>query len=483
MQSVKSLYDTRALIWSIVAFLGLCLAMKVTGGSGFLLILPFVFIGFSRNRVEVLLYCLMATTLLTITNMYLAPKDMVFSILNRMIYVVVGGVMSLQLIAQRRTKITSPLLSLFPFITYMAIVSSVGWNPMISYMKLILFIVTFLAFYSVSNAVTMNMRVSPPKIRGMFLALSCIVIIGSMCLLPFPGIGMMNVTQFFLSHGYYPEGSLFMGIMMQSQALGPTVAVLSVVLLADLFFSVRRWNVLYITLLVCSAILIYKTSSRTAMGTFLAGIAFVGFIFMCSKGIGGRWKSRVLGVLMLIVMLAGFVFLLTPRMRTAALMFVYKTNESAVVEGEGGVDRIVASRQGLMDNAMNNFRASPWIGNGFQVSEVMAGRATYSWRQLLSAPIEKGVWVSAVLEEGGILGMMFFVMFILVSFVLLLSRHAFMGSAALFVLLVSNFGEFTFFSMSAMGGIFWCVIFIALIMDAQRLAERKVVSPLLYYAG
>lgn len=477
MHSVKKLYDAQSLIWSIVAFLGLCLAMKLTGGSGFVLILPFILVGFSRNKVEVLLYCLMVTTLLTITNMYIAPKDVVFSILNRMIYVVVGGVMGFQLISQRRTKITTPLLSLFPFIVYMAIVSSVGWNPMISYMKLILFVITFLAFYSVSNAVTMNMRVSSPKIRGMFLALSCIVIFGSVCLIPFPGIGMMNVTQFFLAHGYYPEGTLFMGITMQSQALGPTVAVLSVVLLADLFFSVRRWNLLYVLLLICASVLIYKTASRTAMGTFLAGIAFVGFIFMCSKGVGRRWKSRVFGMFLLIVMLAGFAFFLTPTMRSAALRFVYKTHGSEVVESERGVDRIVASRQGLLDNAMNNFWESPWVGHGFQVSESMAGREVSSWRQLISAPIEKGVWVSAVLEEGGIFGMMLFVMFILISFVLLLSRHAFMGCVALFVMLVSNLGEFTFFSMSAMGGIFWIVIFIALIMDAQRLAERRSVYP------
>jgi hypothetical protein len=265
-----------------------------------------------------------------------------------------------------------------------------------------------------------------------------------------------------------------MGITMQSQALGPITAIVSVMLLADLLFAVRKWDKLYLLLLALSPILIYKTGSRTAMGTYVAGLFFVTLVFMHARGVGAKWKGKALSVLFLIGMLGGLTLMATPSMRQSATQFIFKTRGAEIAKESQTMENLVSSRQGLVDRAMKNFHESPWIGNGFQVSELQKDLQITSWNQLISAPIEKGVWVVAVLEEGGVFGMILFCLFLLIAFYCLLTRQAFIGAAVLFLFIVSNLGEFTFFSMSSLGGLLWSMVFLGIAMDAARLKNESM---------
>lgn len=134
----------------------------------------------------------------------------------------------------------------------------------------------------------------------------------------------------------------------------------------------------------------------------------------------------------------------------------------------------MSTRQAIVDRQMENFRASPMVGNGFQVSEAQIGLRNATWKELLSAPVEKGVWVTAVLEEGGAIGFVILVGFFLTAGMLMLKRGAYTGLSVLAVLLVSNMAEFTMFSMSAMGGLFWAMVFIGTAMDAARIRRDQV---------
>lgn len=469
----NAVYDKALLMRGLLGLLLLCVAMKVTGGAGFLLILPFVILGFSKNKTGLLFWCILATTVLTMTNPNIAPKDSTFSIANRLIYLLVGGVMTLQMVGQRTSKLLTPLLAILPYLAYMAMVSSVGWQPIISYLKLTLFTIVFFAFYSVGNAATTQSSLGAAQLRSFFLCFATFLIAGSVCLIPFPAISLLRVEDFFLQHGYYPEGALFMGMTLHSQALGPIVAIVSVVLLADLLFSVKKWDPLYLFLLILSPILIYKTGSRTAMGTYIAGLFFTTFVFMCARGMGARWKNKALSALFLLGLCGGLAFMATPSLRQSAIEFIFKSRGTEVAKESQTFEKMISSRQGLVDRATTNFHESPWIGNGFQVSEMQRDLKVTSWKQLLSAPIEKGVWVVAVLEEGGVFGMMLFCLFLLIAFYSLLTHHAFIGASALFVFIVSNLGEFTFFSISGMGGLFWAMVVMGLAMDAARLRQDK----------
>ena len=469
-----AVYDKKLLMQGLIGLLLLVVAMKVTGGMGFLLIFPFILVGFGKNKTGLLFWCILATTIITMTNPNIVPKGSVFSIVNRLIYLLVGGVMVLQVVGQRASKLMTPLLALLPYVAYMAIVSSVGWQPIISYLKLTLFTIVFFAFYSVGNAATARANLGVAQLRSIFLCFAVFLIVGSVCLIPFPAIATLS-AEYYVSRGLpIPEGSLFIGITLQSQTLGPLVAVVSVMLLADLLFSVKKWDKLYVLLLLLSPILIYKTGSRTAMGTYAAGLFFVTMIFMQARGIGTKWKGKALSALVLIGMLGGIAFMATPSMRQSATQFIFKSRGAEVAKESQTFEKLVSSRQGGFEHSMANFRESPWVGNGFQVSEEQKDLQIDSWKQLLSAPIEKGVWVSAVLEEGGVFGMVLFCLFLFIAFYSLLTRHAFIGAAVLFVFIVSNLGEFTFFSMSADGGLFWAMVFLGIAMDAARLKQEAM---------
>ncbi len=466
-----AVYDKKLLMQGLFGLGLLCLAMKATGGVGFLLIFPLVLMGFSKNKTGLLFWCILATTVLTMTNPNIAPKDSTFSIANRLIYLLVGGIMVLQVVGQRASKLMTPLLAILPYVAYMAIVSSVGWQPIVSYLKLSLFTIVFFAFYSVSSSTISRQQLNVTQLRSTFLCFATFLIVGSVCLIPFPGIATMSAEFYILRGLPVPEGSLFMGMTLHSQALGPIVAVLSVMLLADLLFSVKKWDLLYVLFLLFSPLLIYKTGSRTAMGTYVAGLFFVTLVFMHARGVGAKWKGKALSALFLIGMIGGLAFMATPSMRQSAVQFIFKTRGAEVAKESRTMENLVSSRQGKFDIAMANFHESPWIGNGFQVSVEQKDMRVSSWKQLLSAPIEKGVWVTAVLEEGGVFGMILFCLFLLIAFGCLLSRQAFIGAAVLFVFIVSNLGEFTIFSMSAGGGLMWAMVFLGVAMDAARLKQ------------
>lgn len=474
VRETNTAYSWKWLIWCLIGLVTVCGAMKASAGAGYLLIIPLILTAFGKNRPELMLYCLLMTAMVTVVNQAIAPKGMVFSVAARAVYLVISAVLTLQVVGQRNSRLMTPLLSLLIYLAYMALISSVGWSPIISYLKMILFLMVFLALYSVANLTTIRGGTRPECLRSVILCFAIFAVFGSLALIPFPSVGKMGADQL-IKQGVDVEAfGLFQGVTFQPQTLGPLVAGMSTLLLADMLFSLKRWDKLYIALMVGGAVLIYYTTSRTAMGTFLAGILFSGFLFMntSARKIGGSWKHRALSTLILVGMLGAVGLFASPGVREKAMSFIFKTGDQAVAEEYVSFDKFVSSRQGLVDSALANFKDSPWIGNGFQVAPEMAEREIVSWKQLLSAPIEKGVWIYAVLEEGGVFGMALFVIFILVSFIALISRQAYIASCILFVFLISNLGEFTIFSMSANGGMLWALVFSGLALDAQRLRQQ-----------
>lgn len=114
------------------------------------------------------------------------------------------------------------------------------------------------------------------------------------------------------------------------------------------------------------------------------------------------------------------------------------------------------------------------LGNGFQVAAHMAGEHRQGFWSYLSAPIEKGVWTAAILEEGGVVGFILFAGFLLSTFFTLWKRHAYISASCLFTMALSNMGEFTFFSMTYTGGLIWALAFSAVVLDAQRMKDLRI---------
>ena len=110
MSNLAAFYDKKALIKGLLGIIVVCVCMKLAGGLGSLLVFPILLGALSRNRQEWVFYSLLLITCLTVTNSNIAPKDFVFTIVARVVYLFLAVVMTLQLTAQRSSRLLRPLL-------------------------------------------------------------------------------------------------------------------------------------------------------------------------------------------------------------------------------------------------------------------------------------------------------------------------------------------------------------------------------------
>lgn len=264
-------------------------------------------------------------------------------------------------------------------------------------------------------------------------------------------------------------------MMNHSQTLGMVMCFWVTFLIADWMFMIQKPNKLYSFLIACGLFLLYKSAGRTAMGTLIATTGFLFLCFMRSGGVRAVWKRRVMSAAVFATIVLGLAILLTPRLRDGIMTFVLKYNTSTISLDDMTSDDVFKTRQFLIDEQMYNFKRRPVTGWGFQVTPEVAEMVQYSEGPILTAPVEKGVWVTAILEEGGVIGWIIYVVYFLTVFVLLYSRRAFMGLGVFMMIHISNLGEMTMFSLSGIGGIMYLFLFMALVLDAKRLqgASRR----------
>ena len=467
----SNLYDKKYLVKCLVCLGVVFGLMKATGGVGFAIVIPMVWYCVLARKTEALLFWLLVAICALIVNPHLVPKGGVFGWMQRGLMLVLGGIMSINVMSYPMHKVLRPFAGMLFYILFMGLSSMQGWNPTISYLKLLLFSLIYFAYVGVANQVGVNPRVSTQKIRSVMLSVAILFVLGSIALVPFPGLSQMRAADF--ESGVVDLSnfkSLFMGMTNHSQCLAPVVSAITVILFGDFLFSIKKADPLYILLLACGPYLIYMTSSRTGMGSFALGLLFVLWTFMNAKGVGSRWKSRVLSFAMTALMLLVCVLAFTPSVQKRAVKFLMKTSSDDV--GPVTMEAVTRSRMGMVEIELHNFRKSPLLGNGFQVSEEMKYRKDKGLA-ILSAPIEKGVWVAAVLEEGGVVGFAIFVSFLVVCVITSIKRRAYIGASCLFVFTVINLGEFTFFSMSYAGGFVWAMVFVGLALDIRKMKDEN----------
>lgn len=471
----NDVYDLKALrkyLLILSAFMGLS---YLTKGYIFVLMPIFVFWSVFKGLLVDLLFWVLVLTFTGIANPYLFPKTAFTFVIARLLLFVIAGILMLRVAGRRAARAVSPFVGIFIYIVWEAFISIQGFEPIVSYLKLVLFVPIYLALYTVANEVTASTRVNAKAVRSAILSIVVFIVFGSLAVWPFPGISqlmarttddMVRIAQM------VAEGdSLFMGITNHSQALGPMLGVMLTLVFGDILFSVKRWDALYVATLVVGFFLIIKTSSRTGMGTLFAGVAMMVWLFNLTRSTNARWKAKVMSGAFLVLLVGGVAALFVPSVRERAIGFALKvrSNTAQVERGDLTFENVTSSRQDLIEEAMSNFKKKPLTGNGFQVSAEMQHQHRSGFLDYMSAPIEKGVWPTAILEEGGVPGLVFFAGFLICCFCILVKRHAYIGAGALWVFMVVNLGEFNFFSMSYTGGFEWALVFAAVILDGQRM--------------
>lgn len=469
MKLAKDCYDVKALKRYCLIFVGMAVLLKATMGFGILVAFVMTLVALSRRRPADLVFWLLFITAISVGNHRILSTNFVTLITVRSTLMLVALLVLGWVFSLRGSACYAPFLGLIPYLVWEAMISAQGFSPIISYLKLVLFTAIFCALFGSAKMVAAAPQLDVRKLRAAVLSVVLFLVLGSIALIPFPGISMLVATPEMLAKMAAGEGvSLFCGMCSHSQALGPVMAVLGTFLFADLIFSIRRWDPLYLFSFLCCPYLIYRTSSRTGMGTFLAGVFMVGFLLMQSRGVSARWKGKVVSTLTILGFTFFFIAIGVPAVRDRIVQYALKFTADKSLRQEVTVENVLLSRQALMDRAADNFSKKPFLGNGFQVSEEMQGQKRSGFLSYLVAPIEKGVWFYAVPEEGGVPGMILFSGWLICLFFALNRRKAYVMASTFFAFVMSNTGEFSFFALTYMGGFLWAISLASGTLDAAR---------------
>jgi hypothetical protein len=217
------------------------------------------------------------------------------------------------------------------------------------------------------------------------------------------------------------------------------------------------------------------TRSRIGLLTLLVAMLAATFFCLPKAKVSRRVKSAFW-----VALFMGFFALLlggaiTEIKSKSITRWIRKTEDVAGDERSLG-EAVTASRQGLINANLVDFRRNRLLGSGFQVSPDM--RRLYEQRKvtLFSAMIEKGLLPLMILGESGIVGAVVFVCFLIVFYKTCARKH-YTATATLFtVYLTTNLAEATFFAPSGGGGVLWMLMVLGgFAIDMQRYARMPAV--------
>lgn len=468
MNWVSKFYDTRAILRDLRLILLMMVIGKVTHGLAMFAVPVLIQMSIASRRPIRLVFWVLLSTFMCQANrgLFTVSFASVMSVRGGLVLLALmltGGLMGG--LSRKNGRFLSPFLGMMAYMLWAFVASLQGWEPIVSILKIVLFVVVYIGLLGAASFVNSSKTVTLRQFRSVLLSIFAFVVVGSVLLIPF-GIGMMSGRD-----ALRAGGSLFMGMTCQSQVLGATIGVVGTFIFADLVFSIKKWDRFYVLLLLSCPLLIYKSGCRTGMGTLIAGWGLVVFLAMQARGIGAAWKGRLINLALIVVVLGGVAIVAIPSVRTKTVQYIVKYDKSDNVELT--TDAVMGSRQSTIDSALANFHENPLFGNGFQVNERIRDEERSGFMSYLSAPVEKGTWVVAVPEETGIVGMLILCIWILILVLSLARLRAYIGLCVFWASLTSNLGEFAMFSMTYTGAFHWALIFLGVSMDVLREREAR----------
>lgn len=465
----------------IILVLVLCRFTK--GRFSAVIVLTGIWAAFQK-RYGLAICCYVLIPLIVVLNPALIRKVGMTMPILRFGALLIG--LSLVVVAAKRSgKHRIPFGGIIPFLLVAFVSSSGGYAPKISYLKIANYFIFLLGLW----LGTQNLQNRPKDvflIRTMFFAMVLFLVFGSLALIPFPGISYSTGLLYAIREGgiEYAEEvfrdiqetggtTLFGGVTWHSQTLAPVLALSFAWVLCDMLFVEKRLKLGHLVVLGLILPMMYMTRSRTAFVATAAGFVLVYFYGLAKVKISPRVKQHVgMGLLVMsifIVFVAGIV-----QLRNQTISRWLRKGQDVSGDTRSLTEAMTASRMGLVEESMRDFRQNPMFGMGFQVAWYNESLEK-SGKLVLSAPIEKGVLPTMVLGETGIVGATCFVIF-LVSFYMTASNRKLFTTVTLFgVLLACNMGEATFFSPGGQGGLLWIMAVVGgFTIDTVLLYERNM---------
>ena len=385
--------------------------------------------------------------------------------------------------SSRRGGERIPLGGLFLFLVVATISSTVGYFPMISYLKEVNFLIFLLGVWMGTRNIH-HRADDLYKLRCLMLAIIALTVYGTYLTLPFPGIaypqniaglmmwGGLGEADAIAVLGQSAEPSFLAGIASHSNTLAPMLACSTGLLMCDLFFVERKMTRFHTVTLLAILPLLYLTRSRGALVSFLAAVTIVYTVGTSGRQISAFLKGKVRAAIigLLFVAFLGALFLEAKDNSFSK----YLRKETSRADAQAGLtERLTASRMGVIERSLDDFRQNPFFGMGFQT--VREHRFLYDEGMITiySAPIEKGVLPTMVLGETGIVGAMVFFIWLL-GFWSACKRKQYICTLCLMgVLLATNLGEASFFSPGGLGGILWILTVVGGFLCDMQILHRK----------
>ena len=445
---------------ALIALGGVLCVGWVSGGLAAILVTIAGVVFALRNKVGYLAICYVTYPVLINFNRAIVKLDALLALSARLGNLLL--MLLMLLIGRRRGIEKIPFFWLFTYCVVAGMSSIGGWMPFISYLKLIqyvLFIVGILVLTNVIQQADDGLY----TVRCFFMAISLIFIIGGFAAYFVPSIGYAMVLDRYDSWGIdmtagelvASEGmKLFNGMVCHSQMLAPVTSMMAAWVLCDMILVEKKRTLLHLIVLSVAPMLIYMSRSRGGLLEIVAIMGMVTFFCVPKARLAESVKRKLFAlVLLMVIGLIGVAITVEIKDHTIS-KWIRKT------ENVGGDSRTLseaftASRQGLIEYNLNDFKLNPVFGKGFQVFcdfKQKYDRGEITW---FFAPVEKGVTPYVILGETGLIGALVFIVF-LMSFYSTCLRRRYLALMTMFTnMLVCNLADSTFFSPSGLGGLLW----------------------------
>ena len=239
----------------------------------------------------------------------------------------------------------------------------------------------------------------------------------------------------------------FSGILNHPQAFGMTAAAAGAIYIGQIFFQ-NKSKLLPVVIIIFCISLILVSGSRTAGMALFSAVIISSLLF--SMLIIRNIKLINFNKVKLIIILISFLLIIIsiPSILDLTNIFMTKTEKIAA---DSIISAFKTSRAVLYGPIINNIIENPIKGIGFGLaSDWLFMDIKYFIGIPVSAPVEKGVLPLAVLEEVGVFGLVFFIVWILLL-VRCSIANGFSDTIVLLTILLFNLGEAGLFSANGYG--------------------------------
>lgn len=321
----------------------------------------------------------------------------------------------------------------------------------VSILKIMTWLIVMLTLFSAWSGLAIDHR------RRLFRQLELALII----------LILLSVPLLFVpSIGYLRNGTGFQGVLNQPQAFGITVALLGA-LLGGRILGKSRPALRDMTLFGVCLLMVVLSEARTAGLAMILGLLVSALLAPVFAGVSRR--SALPGLrnrrfqLFVLLPLVGII-MLGPFFADRVSAYLYKRSDSTSI-----IMAAEASRGALVGKMVSNIEQRPLTGIGFGVGsypEEMEIEREAIFNLPIGAQFEKGVMPIAVIEELGLIGAIFIILWFYYVF-RKVARAGVSQFSVLITLLLVNLGESMFFSTGGMG-----MLLLILLTGAVTLEQR-----------